>query len=272
MAEIKIWHKFFYFACMLCSIYYCSILTHKYLLNESSAQITIHTRGESTQDGHPAITICLHADGGNVFSNIDNDKRKTYYDAMYGKGKATRKMLQTGGFKKPTKQPSFYIKRLQLDYDDEVNLTEFKLKNINDTYVDPDDHCFTFESTSINSGALQEALFVFRTKKLQTLKDGRLMVFLHHPGQFVQDSGLMRSFVYHVQNVDRLNDTIDTRNMAKIQINQIKLLKNRPNGHTKCNESLENQDAEWMDAVKQLFNCTPPYWRYLWDGDKYPPT
>merc|ERR1712061_889542 len=90
------------------------------------------------------------------------------------------------------------------------------------SYLDPDDQCITFQSTSESSGALQEGHFVFNATRLQQIKKGKMRIFMHYPGQLIKGSGQLRYYSYILDGLHDMVKSIKVFNRVTIQINHIK--------------------------------------------------
>ena len=64
----------------------------------------------------------------------------------------------------------------------------YDLDDINDTYTDPNDQCFTINPKSNNASGITRINLELVAEKLISLAGGKLRVFLHHPGQFLRNS------------------------------------------------------------------------------------
>ena len=110
MKPNKVFHAIFFLICLVAALYYCGILLNKYLLNESSIQITMKELHNCQENCYPSCTICLHADDGNILMNIDEiTDRKICYDQMNGEAFTPNENEIDCNSKNLTLQPKLYM-------------------------------------------------------------------------------------------------------------------------------------------------------------------
>ena len=258
MARLEIYHIFL-LICSILTIIYCSKLICKYLSNESSTQIAVQELGNIPKAHVPAITVCLHADRGDLFLNMEsniNISKEEYYFLLLGKGNDTSGILQQLSFQNSIIKGYDYLSTISwiYDADSEEQSSSGSTIPIFDTYLDPDDQCFTFESIYVTSVALNYVNFHFNTMQLQKLgRNGMLQVFLHHPGHLIRSSNQLQFFSARMQNMDTINN-------LEVHVHEIKLIRNRVDDGRKCNEDIKNEDTNWMKSVIELIGCVPEYW------------
>ena len=261
------------FICMVVCIVYCSLLTYKYFLNESSTRVSIKRLKDSPTIAHPAITVCLHAPQGNIFLNFDDRKnisKKEYYQLLTGVDSKSYYEWPKLEFQKSIMPSYGYLRSIAWKYvGGSKNRRSGNEIPIYDSYLDPNEQCFTFQSISTTSEALEFVRFKFNDSNLQEIDKGSLTVFLHHPGQLIGGSGQFLYYTYIMRNIHQI--TQNTKALILIQINQIKLIRDRPDGNQKCNFAInKNQDIEWMKSVTKIVGCVPTYWSHLLRLDHFP--
>ena len=233
MKPLKLFHTIFCLICFVATLYYCATLVEKYLLNESSTQITTKQLDTCQENCHPSYTICLHADNGNILMNIDGitDRKNCYYQMN---GEPTVTPISNGiacNSQDLTLPPSSYMDNIVFDYAD-GSKAKLRLDNISNSYLDPDDQCFTIDTMSDNPAGVGSIIFEFNLTMLQRLINGNLKIFLHHPGQFLKNSFQFRNPVYYIGNFLEINEKVE----IIIHIDHIKLSKNRDESTTNPRE------------------------------------
>ena len=276
---------------IVCSVY-CGLLIYRYSLNESSTQISINKRSHIA---NPDITICLDAQDGGIFTRLDesanassvkctqgkvNSVQCSMYKMLNGVENKTNDSFPKQGFHEAILPSYQYLHYLNLRYfgSTKAEKTTGHEIPVQDSYLDPNDQCFTFKSGSNKSEGLDLAIFGFDIPNLQKIqkrvlnvkKEPSLMVLLHHSGQLIRGSGQIRYYAY-MGTLTQIIEDIDKTNMVEIKIQALKLIRDRPDGKRKCSmHTNKNQDSRWMQAVTDITGCVPSYWTTLVSYDYLP--
>ena len=77
---------------------------------------------------------------------------------------------------------------------------------------------------------------------------------------------LLRSmnYVYKIRHFTGINSDL-ANNQIILDLNYIRVVKNRDDAKETCNETLFNDDQEWLMQVVKSAGCIPPYWTSLFN-------
>lgn len=241
------------------------MLVLKYWKNESLTQINIKQLGDCKHSCYPATTFCLYSDNGNLMTKLDSLTRRKCYESLNGKMNDTidLEICDVSNLSLPAKS---YFNNITFEYTDETKLN-YELENITHTYIDPDDQCFTIQTNPKLSASISRINFELNAEQLSSLSGGSLKVFLHHPGQFLRNSLQFRNPVYYIKTLNPL--TVRARSDIAISTTHIVVTINRKDGETECNDIITNHDEYWLNELRKLVGCNPPYWKSIWNVEEF---
>ena len=98
-----------------------------------------------------------------------------------------------------------------------------------------------------------------------TIKDGRLYMFVHYNEQLLRN---MR-YIYKIRHFSGISRNA-SNNQIVLDLNYIRVVKNREDARETCNSTLLNDDQEWLKHVIEHIGCIPTYWMSFGIENKYP--
>ena len=90
------------------------------------------------------------------------------------------------------------------------------------------------------------------------MENGEMYLFVYQPHQLVRSS----RYLYRINGFQGINQASRTNKLV-LDLNSIKIIKNRYDANEPCDKELENDDATWMKNVIDSVGCIPPYWKSL---------
>lgn len=238
----------------------------KYLENESLTQINSKQLNECQHSCYPSTTICIYSDDGNLMANLDKPTKQKCYETMKGKIEDEND-LKMCDFKNAIFPAKSYFNNITLEYTDESKMI-YNLDNITDTYIDPNDQCFTIDSIPKVSTGIISIKLEFNVAKLSILTGSRFKLFLHYPGQFLRNSAQFRNPVFYIKSLNQL--TMRAWSDITLGITHTILSINREDGDSECTNVIENHDEHWLNSLRKFVGCNPPYWKYIWNSEDIP--
>ena len=154
--------------------------------------------------------------------------------------------------------PNFeYIVHRQFDWNDNVPSTKRHMPLL-PNYLDPQIKCFSHHPQLDRGKSVDSVDFYFYISKLMGIEDGRLYMFVHHYNQLLRNMRYIYK-IRHFSGVSRDN----SNNQIILDLNYIRVVKNREDARQTCNKRLLNDDQEWLKHVVKDAGCIPPYWMSL---------
>lgn len=262
--------------CFMCTIYMIILLLNKYFANEDSSIITIKSFKQSHGNTFPAVTICLRSPSSTaslynneyILSNLGVTGLQ-FKDAMMGiDSRFNSTVLTKLNFELATIKLPSYLKRFQIQDTNNNKVITWKndgnynlSSTINTTpmrlyYQDPTIICYSYQ-TKIDPNTTVDSLdLYFYIAKLQTISRGKLLIYVHYNRQLIRN---MR-FLHYIRDFNGIGHD-ESNNLLTLDLNYISVMRNREDANDPCNETLQDDDKEWMQRVVRKFGCVPPYWK-----------
>ena len=270
----------FKLACIGGAIYMGFVLISRYRQNEDVTAVLIKRLNDSPKDKHPAITLCLtypgtllsykHYSRQTVKGNLSLGPME-FYNLLQGNIEDADNKLEDTNFENATKVLQYYLDGFVAAYERNETFEVLKGNNIPffKSYQDPNYQCYSYEATTNASyGVLMRLVYTFDLSKVKKLKWGFMYVFIHQPGQFIRSTDQMNKWTFKLDRLHTFAGNNSQFNQAEININQIKVLRSRPNAKIPCDPDLEKDDAKLMRIITDLVGFVPPYWQKLHGIDK----
>lgn len=77
--------------------------------------------------------------------------------------------------------------------------------------------------------------------------------------------GRSMRYVYKIRHFTGINYNYSNNHLV-LDINYVRIVKNRNDAELKCNSALHIDDQEWLKQIVRNFSCIPPYWKSLYSG------
>ena len=279
---IKSFRSIFNLLCILFAGYMTMIESLRYFENKDASSFGYKQFGETPQDQYPTFSICLKSEGSDLYlyfdtmlSNLTGRMRTThsdYHDILRGAifyDDGVSKALQQISFKtisdNDLEKISFQLKDFvhEIRFEDrnshptEYYFEDEEVLSLNSTlpfhigYQDPHSICFTRDADlgTENERRLDRISFLLEKLKATNLY---ILVFIHHPGQLTRslDKPILQSKASQLQ---------ENRNVV-FSINQVSVLRRRPDAIKKCDEGIHDDDRLFRDKVTRSAGCIPTYW------------
>ena len=130
-------------------------------------------------------------------------------------------------------------------------------------YQDPNLLCYNYHSNfSLNE--VESINYYFSIAKLKTIKGGEMYIYVHYLNQLVRN---MRH-VYKVRSFKPITYR-NSNNYLVLDMRSISIMRSRKDAKEPCNESLKDDDQEWMKNVVNAVGCCPSYWENLFLSNKH---
>lgn len=271
----------FQLLCLITFLVLVSIQVQLYVENKDSSSVGYRRFNQEEKDIYPAVSICLQSRQGAIFNKNHTILKKFGPDG----GKIYQEILlgnKSASFNEYSISYNQVTKNLFDDFV-QVYFTMTKQGDVIDTWQ-PDTDSHHVNDPSDNKGpfyrSYQDPYFTCMTKKVQFVKNQllnlgslvlnapafyksnieNLLVYMHHPGQLIRQFGKQ---ILHLTPTNFKKALNGSDNYYSIHINQVEVLRKRPDGAVPCNKSLENEDVLWRERIMQKVGCVPPYWSEL---------
>ena len=100
---------------------------------------------------------------------------------------------------------------------------------------------FSYHPELDHGTTLDSIDFYFYVLKLESMVDGNMYIYVHHPGQLIRN---MR-YIYKIRHFTGISRN-NTNNRLVLDINYVKIVKNRNDAESQCDDSLHNDDFKWF--------------------------
>ena len=287
--------KILKFLCIIFTLYMIAHFFYEYELNEDATRVTqIRTWQRQI---FPSINLCLMSkDNTGLYKksyiNATVGLKEKEYKAML-RGEMTpidwNRLIGFTDFENSTVKLQDYLRKLKVtDYSGndviweyskkvsdisqvepslvlggEMDLENFaKTSTIELKYQDPDFICYEYRTDLNTKFTLWEIAFTFDIKSLRKIDHGRMFIHAYYPHHF------FRNFRY-LYKVNGFNDLSMKKRTNKLvlDINFIRIIKNRKDAKEPCNEALDidkdHDDEMWLEKVVELVGCIPFYWAHI---------
>lgn len=145
--------------------------------------------------------------------------------------------------------------KLNLKNQDMLSTRNITIPTIRLKYQDPYSVCWEYPGKEGRHLNLWSLSFYLDIAKLQTIQNGRLFINVYHSNQMVRTAFSL----YTVYGFSGINEQSRTNRLV-LDINSIRLIKNRKDANQPCDETLKNDDESWMSTVVKSIGCIPFYW------------
>ena len=264
----------FKIVCLVCAIVMGSVLFLRYRQNEDVTKVSMKRLNASPKDKHPAITLCITYNGKTSYRHYSNQtvrgnltlSPKKYYDLLQGNIEDKDNELEDTNFENATTPLQYYLDGFVPSYENSQTQEVLTGDNIPlfKSYQDPNYQCYSYEATTNASyGALMKLRYKFNVLKVQKLKSGFFYIYIHQPGQFIRSTDQMTKRTFKIDRLQYFDGNNSPFTQAEISINQIKVLRSRPEGKVPCDQNLEKDDAKLIRVITDLVGCVPPYWQNI---------
>ena len=289
------------FGCVLAFITIAFYQRRKYYRNEDATIFSVKQFQGTGWQYFPAITLCFSTGEYTISEALFNSTSirselnltvEEYGNIILGvKDHDDKKKIIDFDFEKNTMNLKKYLKKLRIQdtneneyewkyYDDlELPNPEFsyqinrpfdwnKKTNItkNDIplipkYLDPYVKCFSHHPELDHETAIDSIDFYFYISKLESIVDGNMYIYVHHPGQLIRN---MR-YIYKIRHFTGISRN-NSNNHLVLDINHVRMAKSRSDAVSECNDLLHFDDQEWLQQLMRNISCIPPYWKSLYAG------
>ena len=275
---------FYKFGCFIGTFFIVFILFEQYYLNDDSSKVLIKRFAEAGRNSFPTISLCFHDDGSNglydkryIFSNTGLDEG-IYRDALMGKETEFNQSILHSPefFRMATMEMERYLLKFIVDdvNDDRVinwrqNEDITTPNNNNESfpiqmyYQDPTLLCYSYHADFSNNITLDSINYYFNLSKLQTTKGGEIFIYVHYINQLIRN---MR-YVYKIRSFKGITHA-NSNNQLILDLRYISIMRSRRDAIVPCDESLKNDDREWMKNVLRVIGCFPSYWEMIFLNTK----
>ena len=130
-------------------------------------------------------------------------------------------------------------------------------------YLDPYLKCFTHHPELDDEATVQSIAFYFYISKLVSLLEMRILLFVHHTGQLIRNM----KYIYKVKDIAKIKQ-MNSNNQLVVNVNYVRIVKNRNDAKLKCNDTLHFDDKEWIQQIVRNVSCIPPYWKSIYGNNK----
>ena len=276
--------------CFLTFFVLAMIQVELYAENKDSSSIGYRRFNQEERDNYPAVSLCFQSRDGDIFDEnhellkkLGPNAGRKYQDIMLGHKNATFENYDIS-YDEVTKnvfhdliQLHFVMTKqgdlidswqpneetLEVDDFDETKNTKIDFpfsisKNpFYKSYQDPYFLCMTQKQKYAHNQLLNLRSFVLKPSVFYQSNIENLLVYLHHPGQLIRQFGKQ---ILHLTRANFRKAMNKSHNYYSIHINQVEVLRKRPDGVIPCNRSLENDDLSWRQNIVRKVGCIPSYW------------
>ena len=271
-------YAMFKITCISLAAYTIICLFQEYFSNDDVSYVTYQKFNERKQDVYPAFSICLYSLAGKLYKQEVNflnlkgaESEYVYSDMVRGYTNITNEFMEVE-FDDVTIDFLtdvllwFHTKEKDGKY---TNLWSYKWNNSLETpfyktYQDPSRLCFTKHAPHMKDMFLKEDVIELNGTKVFETNLMKMRIYIHQDGQVVRRLG---KFVHEFEAEDfEKNQFHPGINKVHINLNQVEILRKRPNAVTECNPALLDDDKEYRNAVMQSMGCFPTYWKSFVQG------
>lgn len=276
----------FQLVCLITFLVLVSIQVQLYVENKDSSSVGYRRFNQEKKDIYPAVSICLQSRQGAIFKGdhfilkkLGSNGGKIYQDMLLGSKNATDKEYNIS-YNQVTKNlfddfvEVYFTMTKQGEIidtwqpnpesNDSGNLSDFKHPFFR-SYQDPYITCMTKKVEFVQNQLLNLGSLVLNAPSFYKSNIENLLVYMHHPGQLIRQFGKQ---ILHLTPSNFRKALNGSDNYYSIHINQVEVLRKRPDGSVPCNSSLENEDILWREKIMQHVGCIPPYWSELHPSSK----
>ena len=286
------------FCCFLAFIFIACNQIIKYMKNEDASVFSVKRFEGIEWQSFPAITLCFQS-GDDPVSNglynktsIQSDLNITvqeYGDILLGvKNHTNLERILQYNFEQNTMNLRNYLKKFRVqdtdeneyvwEYDENLEFPYFEYvvnrpfdwnikkppEKLNSplfpNYLDPQIKCFSHHPELKYGRQVDSVDFYFYISKLLSIENGKMYFYVHYNEQLLRSM----NYVYKIRHFTGINSDL-ANNQIILDLNYIRVVKNRDDAKETCNETLFNDDQEWLMQVVKSAGCIPPYWTSLFN-------
>ena len=273
----------FQLLCLITFLVLVFIQVQLYVENKDSSSVGYRRFNQEERDIYPAVSICLQSRQGSIFnenhtllSSLGSDAGKIYQEMLLGNVNATMEKYDNISYSQVTKNlfddfvEVYFTMTKQGDVIDtwQPKKDTHKVRDPSDTkhpfyksYQDPYFTCMTKQVKFVQNQLLNLGSLVLNAPAFYKSNIENLLVYMHHPGQLIRQFGKQ---ILHLTPTNFRKAMNGSNNYYSIHINQVEVLRKRPDGAVPCNSTLENEDVLWRESIIRKVGCIPPYWIELY--------
>ena len=250
-----------------------------YMDNKDQSAVGYRKFNIDDRDLYPAISVCLHSPNGAIF-----DKNEPSIEGLGGSKKYQNILLGKENITEDFSKVDFESARKDLFEDFvEVFFTMTKQGDVIDTwdpsmpsimneseyatkhpffksYQDPYFTCMTKKVNYVKNQILNFASLVLRASALYNSNIENMLVYMHHAGQLTRQFGKQ---IVQLRSSNFKKAMNGSSNYYTVHINQVEILRKRPDAVTPCNVTLSDDDKKWREKIIEKMGCVPDYWSQL---------
>ena len=251
------------------------LLYKKYTKNDDISSVTYRPfNKENPGDGYPVFSICLYSSYGMIFKQ---NKNILGIKGWKG-GNLYRKML-LGQENVKNRLRVIDFDDVAVDFLDSVFLRFHVLtkqgklidvkwkqsrnqKEINTflyTYQDPNQICVTRNRPFVRHSILNYERLKLDANRLYNIT-ADLHVYIHKPHELTRI--LHKPIVsFSLNDFKEMIEGPTSNNNYHFNVNQVEVIRNRPDGTLTCNKTLNDDDSQYRQVIVQSIGCIPSYWK-----------
>ena len=265
--------------CFVGTFYITFVLFDQYYANDDASKVLIKRFAEAGRNSFPTITLCFHDDGSNglfnndYISSINGLSKGAYRDALMGKvSEVNNSILQDPKiFQSSTIKLERYLLKFKIDDVDDQRVFDWRQYELRSRFSDdseklpidlyyqePNLLCYSYHANFDGNTTVDSINYFFNISKLQTIKGGEIYIYVHYVNQLIRN---MR-YVYKIRSFQGISHA-NSNNQLVLDLRYISIMRSRKDAREPCNESLKNDDKEWMKNVLSVIKCFPSYWENI---------
>ena len=259
--------------CYIGTIAIVFLLFKQYFSNEDTSIVIMKRFEDTNRNSFPVITLCFTTarDSDGLYQNqyilsTTGLTGKEYRDSIMGNIKMSHSSgLDKLDFEMATIKLHNFLTRFKVEDTSDNKIIEWKEDDSTNNlpvgiyYQDPTMICYTYHTDVDPNITLSDVNFYFSISKLQSMKNGKLYIFVHHNNQLVRN---MR-YIHKLRDFEGINFN-HSNNHLTLDLNYISIMRRRKDANAPCNEDLQDDDEKWMQHVVSLVGCFPPYWKNIY--------
>lgn len=266
--------------CFILAGYTTVLQFRDYVSNQDVSYVTYKRFNERPQDVYPTFTICLYSASGQLFKRDINflgeiGKRNDYLysDMLRGYSTITPNFTKV----KFDEVTIDFVKDALLWFHTAtkpgkiINLWNYKWNQSSEpsflykSYQDPFRLCFSKKIKYAENTILQHDILELNGTKIFETQI-KIRFYFHLKGQLTRQLGKFTlEFGRNDFDENNLNYPI---NKIHITMNEVEILRKRPNAVIPCNGELHDDDRQYREAVIRIVGCIPSYWDTFEDNKK----
>ena len=126
------------------------------------------------------------------------------------------------------------------------------------SYQDPYYRCFTRKWAYVKDEIIKEEVLEINATKLYEKPRRKIKVYFHYAGQLLRQ---LEKYAMEFRKQDfRQDDNILGSDKVLLDLNVVDVLRKRSDSLHPCNQSLLNDDMQYIKTAVQQIGCIPTYW------------